>query len=69
MNKINIIGEALSKRLNLLFDIKELGVSDCYKSYFKMIDKNNGYDNIYQLDLKKAYDLINHQLSQCFQIH
>jgi hypothetical protein len=65
LNKINLIGEIVSSKLNkfITYNFKNKNSAyTTYRLYMKMFNnvKNNG--NIYQLDVKSAYDNLNHEL-------
>ena len=66
MNKINLIGDITSGKINKIISSKIIkdknSVYNTYMNYVKMITNNKGYDNVYQLDIKKAYDTLNHKI-------
>jgi hypothetical protein len=65
MNKINIIGELVSGKLNKLINYKfknKSTASQTYGKFIKIIEGNDGFENVYQLDIKKAYDNVIHEL-------
>lgn len=59
LSKINLIGAWFSEKLNKLFNILRNSVLESYVKYRSIYQYK---ENMFQIDIKKAYDNVNHDL-------